>query len=382
MASPQPMEDEVPAELPIIPPKWHKGMPTTETDDPDILQLESGHFILARCGASGSWCETGIYNDDDGPCCPAALNGCWIKPTDGVPVLPPKPEDFGITQVYHTDRPQHVTQHSHITAPTHSPTTDRNQDRKTFFSLPNELRNVVYSYLARYPTCQELYAGYNREVDRYYARKRLNPDSVKPFPDRVILETPTILLLCKEITEVVLPMFKAATFVVDQLPPWQPNAGRPMKLTHFISERTLQGLQKLEVYVPLGVGNFGGGWVWRPFLRDDIISILLRANALRFLGVSFSMHNHRLQFMFNIENRHLNDMELDLLNLINRNPRRLVNLAERLKVGSWTIKRNRAVPGIRDPSNRNLRPSFFPVVNDWVEDTDKLFAGGGMLEFL
>lgn len=131
-----------------------------------------------------------------------------------------------------------------------------------FLSLPGEIRNEIYRHAARYPTCQELYAGYQREVDRHLksGRRAQNDEDTEYPPHKRRFRTPTILLLCRAITAECLPFFKSAKFVVDQLPPWGDGLLSPLKLTDFISRRTLQGMGAIEVYVPLGVGVFGGGW--------------------------------------------------------------------------------------------------------------------------
>ncbi|KAK3984066.1 hypothetical protein QBC44DRAFT_28116 [Cladorrhinum sp. PSN332] len=222
---------------------------------------------------------------------------------------------------------------------------DPNRTRSPFLSLPGEIRNEIYSYLAQYPTCQELYAGYNKRIDLYHARKRRNPDSSsseeeeeeEKFPEYVRereLRTPTILLLCKAVTQECMPMLKAGTFVVDHLPPWRPGELRPMRLTEFISEGALQSLRRIEVYVQLGVGSYGGGWVWSQYFKD-IVAVLCRRNSFDLFGVAFSMHNPSHHFMWLLEDPYLYRMGLEILQLKNHNPRWWVSMEGKVEAGWW-----------------------------------------------
>ncbi|KAK4228812.1 hypothetical protein QBC38DRAFT_453808 [Podospora fimiseda] len=229
---------------------------------------------------------------------------------------------------------------------------DPNRKNSAFLSLPAEIRNEIYSYLTQYPTCQELYSKYNKKIDQYYTDIRRGKKT--SFPEYVKekeLKTPTVLLICKGITEECMPMLKSQRFVVDMIPPWRPGEGRPMKLTEFVSEKTLEGLRRVEVYVQLGQGNLGSGWVWQMVL-GDIMRVFKKINSFELFGVAFSMHNPHYRSMFSLEEPYLYRMGLDILRLKLRNPRWWVSMEGKIEVGWWTIKGDKAIPGIKNPSTK------------------------------
>jgi len=146
---------------------------------------------------------------------------------------------------------------------------------------------MIYDISLVWPDSTALYAGYNRQIDAYYARQRRSPapggDEPEPFPAFAPhLWTPPLLLLCRAITAECLPVLRARPLVIDRLPPWPPGADRPLAVPAFLGRRTLQSLARIDLRVSLGAGRFGSGWVWGGVVRD-LFSILLERNAFRSL---------------------------------------------------------------------------------------------------
>lgn len=51
-----------------------------------------------------------------------------------------------------------------------------------------------------------------------------------------------------------------------------------MRLSDFISPRTLQSIPQININVGLREGPLGSGWAWKPVV-DELISILAQRNA-------------------------------------------------------------------------------------------------------
>jgi len=152
-----------------------------------------------------------------------------------------------------------------------------------WFDLPAELRNMIYEYSLQWPTSLELYAGYNRRIDSYYARKLDGADEEFPEPN-IVLGTPTILLLCRRVTAECLPILRSRRFVIDRLPPWLPGARRPMLVSQFIGRRTIQNISHLEIRLPVAQGLLGSAWVWVG-IAIDILDILRERNTFKDLRI-------------------------------------------------------------------------------------------------
>lgn len=63
--------------------------------------------------------------------------------------------------------------------------------------------------------------------------------------------TPTVLLLNRQITAEALPVLRAKTLVLDTPPPCTPSLARPMDITEFIGETTLQHVRRVLLRMDL-----------------------------------------------------------------------------------------------------------------------------------
>lgn len=166
-----------------------------------------------------------------------------------------------------------------------SPSSNDQMEQFTFFSFPGELRNMIYDYSLCYPDSRQLFAPYYR---RPSANKTTPTSKWKPR-----LRTPTILLLNKRITNECLPILKSTKLVINRLPPpvardihthyFHNHEGHPqpslfMRLSDFISPRTLQKIPQIDINVGLCEGPLGSGWAWAPVVYE-LLTILLQRNA-------------------------------------------------------------------------------------------------------
>ncbi|KAG8167034.1 hypothetical protein KVR01_002723 [Diaporthe batatas] len=144
----------------------------------------------------------------------------------------------------------------------------------SFFDFPPEIRNMIYHISLQRPTCEDMYRC-------YYKQNAALPKNEKWA--RPHLKTPTVLLLCKRITDESMPILRARWFIIDRLPPCAPplpdGGGGFMRLANFIGRETLQRLEYIDLRVGLGEGPLGSGWIWNRML-DELLAILNEKNAL------------------------------------------------------------------------------------------------------
>lgn len=147
--------------------------------------------------------------------------------------------------------------------------------RFSFFDFPPEIRNMIYDCSLRWPDCAELYRSYYKRAASARARGQ--------GWHRAHLRTPTILLLCRRITDESMPVLRARWLVVDRLPPCMapmPDGGGGfLRVSDFIGRETLQRLHYIDLRVGLGEGPLGSGWTWNKVL-DELLGILKERNAL------------------------------------------------------------------------------------------------------
>ncbi|POS81149.1 hypothetical protein DHEL01_v200472 [Diaporthe helianthi] len=144
----------------------------------------------------------------------------------------------------------------------------------SFFDFPPEIRNMIYNISLLRPACADLYrAYYKKNAARPKAKRWARPH----------LKTPTILLLCKRITDESMPILRARWLIIDRLPPCAPplpdGKGGFMRMADFIGRETLQRLEYIDLRVGLGEGPLGSGWIWNRML-DELLAILREKNAL------------------------------------------------------------------------------------------------------
>ncbi|KAI1273159.1 hypothetical protein F5Y07DRAFT_272176 [Xylaria sp. FL0933] len=166
-------------------------------------------------------------------------------------------------------------------------------------SFPAEVRNAIYQYAIDYPTCRELFDAYYEQVDSLRARN----SSAKSCSYSIVLSTPTILLLCKQITRESLSVLRLRPFVIDRIPPWIMGNARPLPLTYLISRTTLQNVRFVEIKLSLGDGErYFSGRVWFQIL-DNVLRAWSGKNSLIRLKVMIKVSNIGMDRLWDYELR-------------------------------------------------------------------------------
>ncbi|KAH8163828.1 hypothetical protein CIB48_g4401 [Xylaria polymorpha] len=166
-------------------------------------------------------------------------------------------------------------------------------------SFPAETRNAIYQYIVKYPTCRELFDAYYDQVDKFRVR---NINSIScGFSIRHC--TPTILLLCKQITREALAVLRLRPFVIDRIPPWIMGNAKPLPLTSLISKITLQNIRFVEIKLSLGdCENYSSGRVWFQVL-EDVLRAWSAKNSLLRLKVMIKVSNIDIDGLWDFELR-------------------------------------------------------------------------------
>ncbi|KAI5868418.1 hypothetical protein GGS23DRAFT_545370 [Durotheca rogersii] len=160
-------------------------------------------------------------------------------------------------------------------------------------SFPPEIRNAIYHYAVGYPTCRSLYDNYYDQEEKATAKAESRPRSHANVGRhaKVPLSTPTILLLCKQITREALGILHLQPFVIDRIPPWIMGNAAPLSLTDFISKPTLQNLRFVQVKISLGENtDFRSGKIWIKLL-SDVLEAWSEHNCLVRLKIMFKLSN-------------------------------------------------------------------------------------------
>lgn len=159
-----------------------------------------------------------------------------------------------------------------------------------FLLLPTEIRLKIYYYALSWPHLGTLFA---RTLQRCQQAEHDhlsggNPDTgFKPKSSIAIAsllpprhETPTCLLLNRQITAEALPCLYSQTLKIDVLPPYTQALGRPMEITSFLCETALQNVQKVELFPNLADDTRG----WSK-LVELLLDIWCERNDLQGLKV-------------------------------------------------------------------------------------------------
>ncbi|KAI1095751.1 hypothetical protein F5B19DRAFT_265475 [Rostrohypoxylon terebratum] len=164
-------------------------------------------------------------------------------------------------------------------------------------SFPPEIRNIIYSYAIDYPSCRRLYDSYYDQREKATRSRSTNSKhSHSPF-----LRTPTILLLCKQITREALSLLYLQPFIIDRIPPWVMGDPSPLSLLNFIGKRTLQNLRFVQIKIPLGENAYvRSGKVWLEVLQD-VINAWSEKHSLVRLQIMFKISNVNTRNLWSYE---------------------------------------------------------------------------------
>ncbi|KAI1076781.1 hypothetical protein F5B20DRAFT_311135 [Whalleya microplaca] len=141
-------------------------------------------------------------------------------------------------------------------------------------SFPSEIRNIIYQNAVDYPCSRNLF-------DSYYQSGQARP----------ILRTPTILLLCKQITREALSLLHLRPLIIDRMPPWVMGDSAPLALTNFIGRSTLQNLRFVIIKITLGENpQMISGSLWYRVLKH-VLDIWSERNSLVRVEIMFKLAN-------------------------------------------------------------------------------------------
>lgn len=155
------------------------------------------------------------------------------------------------------------------------PSPARQRPGLSFLDLPLEIRTMIYENCVDYPTCRSMFdAFYTSQGEPKTSSKR--PSTIKAA---IRFHTPTIFLLCKQISREALDLLRTRPLIIDQIPPWVFGHNRPLPLDYFISGPTLQKVKYIDLRVALGEGSQGSGHVWIEILAD-LLEALAPLNSL------------------------------------------------------------------------------------------------------
>ncbi|KAJ3559392.1 hypothetical protein NPX13_g9537 [Xylaria arbuscula] len=171
-------------------------------------------------------------------------------------------------------------------------------------SFPAEIRNIIYQYAIDYPTCRQLSDAYYKQVESFEARNGDSPTgsfAISHF-------TPTVLLLCKQVTRESLSLLRLRPFVIDRIPPWVMGHPRPLPLTYLISKHTLQNLRFVEIKLSFGdTERYSSGRVWF-WVLEDILRAWSGKNSLIRLRIMVKVNNIDVDAVWDIELRNYKEL--------------------------------------------------------------------------
>ncbi|KUI68110.1 hypothetical protein VM1G_04283 [Cytospora mali] len=182
-----------------------------------------------------------------------------------------------------------------------------------FFDFPAEIRNMIYDHILHWPDFVDLYRSFYRQLPAYPTTH----DKPHSSQYQRSLKTPTILLLCRRITEESLPILRSRWLVIDRLPPFVP--GGLMRITDFIGRQTLQSVHHIDIRIGLGEGPLGSGWIWTRLL-DEILAVLRERNSFIKLRLLIRMCNKEMASLWDQERRYNHDIRKKLRNFRGTNP--------------------------------------------------------------
>ncbi|KAI0457506.1 hypothetical protein F5B21DRAFT_80836 [Xylaria acuta] len=215
-------------------------------------------------------------------------------------IPPPNPVMF--RPQFHEVQPALSSLPSYCSPTTASSSPPLNKDPGYSFlgSFPAETRNAIYQYAINYPTCRELFDAYYDQVEKF----RVHTINGISCGFSASLHTPTILLLCKQITREALTVLRLRPFVIDRIPPWIMGNAKPLPLTHLISKGTLQNIRFVEIKLSLGdCENYSSGRVWFQVL-DDVLRAWSGKNSLLRLKVMIKVSNIDIDGLWDFELRY------------------------------------------------------------------------------
>ncbi|KAI9716670.1 MAG: hypothetical protein M1812_005208 [Candelaria pacifica] len=123
-----------------------------------------------------------------------------------------------------------------------------------FLALPAELRNQIYNAALDWPNMDIPFSAMQKESERieeHWMACSSDPRISFPKPHIDHLITPSILLINRQIYQEARAILVRKMFVLASTPPHRAQIGRPLDITEFIGEGTLQKIQHIRIELQL-----------------------------------------------------------------------------------------------------------------------------------
>lgn len=156
-----------------------------------------------------------------------------------------------------------------------------------FLALPLELRNSIYEYVLDWPDLCHSYRRTQFDEILYEPEiSKASPLCVVPIPLVGEMRTPSLLLVNHQVTSEALVILHRKPLVLSETPPHVPQLAKPMDITEFISETTLQLVPRVVLQMDL---SYNGGLPdrARAWLKtvETLLDVWCIENSLELLEV-------------------------------------------------------------------------------------------------
>lgn len=156
-----------------------------------------------------------------------------------------------------------------------------------FLALPLELRNKIYDYTLGWPDLSESFKKVPFEEGSYEnGISKSPPLCVIPIPFLEEMTTPSALLVSRQVASEALAVLHKKPLVLSNTPPYLPQLARPIDITEFISETTLQQVPQVVLQMDLSYspGRPDGARAWLKTV-EILLDVWCIQNSLERLEV-------------------------------------------------------------------------------------------------
>jgi hypothetical protein len=185
-----------------------------------------------------------------------------------------------------------------------------NKPLSLFLALPPEVRNCIYDAGLEWPDLPGLAKGISAKQSAIVDR----PLCTIPRPHFGSMSTPPLLLLNRQITSEALEILYQKPFIMDSTPPYIPQLAKPMDITEFISESTLQNLRFVILKMNLNhkpnlMSGGAKGWLKTVEMLLDIWFVKNNLERVE-VHVTYTAPSRDLVWTFEVASHHRQVMTL------------------------------------------------------------------------
>ncbi|KAE8447698.1 hypothetical protein EG329_010505 [Mollisiaceae sp. DMI_Dod_QoI] len=181
-------------------------------------------------------------------------------------------------------------------------------------SLPPEIRNEIYDFSIEWPNFTDLFARIHEYQDFLQDQEssKWAPLCRITRPQMAPMRTPSILLLNRQLGSEALDSLYKKPLIIDSPPPYVPQLTRPMDITQFISEVTLQNLRFVVLKMDLNhQRNRMSGAAWLKTV-EMLLEVWFERNCLEWIEVqaNYNPPSKALGWTFGDAAHHRNVMSM------------------------------------------------------------------------